>query len=270
MSPLYAGAPGRVLLAFAPPEVLDEVLAQDLLRITDRTPTEAELRASLGGIVMTGLAISEGELIDGLRGDGRAGLPRGRDRRGDRGPRAGLPLRRGVADASQPAGSSRPRPGRSTRRWRRTGTSRLVLLSRICGRPSSHSVVIRAGCSLCCTDMSHRSPSPFDRLAPVSDRYATLPVADAFTWDACAAEVEPGEWYMVAFRSVRRAGVDEERLTAHDDWAHAEAMEAAGLRPLLQGPDPGRRPLHVVLPVGQPGRGTRRGRPAGPHARRRP
>jgi IclR family acetate operon transcriptional repressor len=65
MSPLYAGAPGRVLLAFAPSEVLDEVLAQDLLRITDRTPTEFELRASLGGIVMSGMAISESELIDG-------------------------------------------------------------------------------------------------------------------------------------------------------------------------------------------------------------
>ncbi len=55
MSPLYAGAPGRVLLAFAPTEVLDEVLAQELLRITADTPTEAELRAGLGGIVMTGL-----------------------------------------------------------------------------------------------------------------------------------------------------------------------------------------------------------------------
>jgi IclR family acetate operon transcriptional repressor len=65
MSPLYAGAPGRVLLAFAPTEVLDEVLAQDLLRITDNTPTEDVLRASLGGIVMTGLAQSESELIDG-------------------------------------------------------------------------------------------------------------------------------------------------------------------------------------------------------------
>ncbi|MFL5651569.1 MAG: IclR family transcriptional regulator, partial [Chloroflexota bacterium] len=57
MSPLYAGALGRVLLAFAPPEVLDEVLAQDLVRITDRTPTETELRATLGGIVMTGMAV---------------------------------------------------------------------------------------------------------------------------------------------------------------------------------------------------------------------
>lgn len=65
MSPLYAGAPGRVLLAFAPAEVLDEVLAQDLVRITDATPTEDELRDGLGGIVMTGMATSEGELIEG-------------------------------------------------------------------------------------------------------------------------------------------------------------------------------------------------------------
>ncbi len=65
MSPLYAGAPGRVLLAFAPPEVLDEVLAQDLQRITENTPTEEALHAGLGGIVLSGLAVSEGEFIDG-------------------------------------------------------------------------------------------------------------------------------------------------------------------------------------------------------------
>ena len=65
MSPLHAGAPGRVLLAFAPPEVLDEVLAQDLLRITEVTPTETEVRATLGAIVLTGMATSEGELIEG-------------------------------------------------------------------------------------------------------------------------------------------------------------------------------------------------------------
>jgi DNA-binding IclR family transcriptional regulator len=58
MSPLYAGAPGLVLLAFAPPEVLDEVLAQDLMRIT-------EVRVGLGAIVLTGMATSEGELIEG-------------------------------------------------------------------------------------------------------------------------------------------------------------------------------------------------------------
>lgn len=81
MSPLYAGAPGRALLAFAPPEILDEVLGQDLLRLTDKTPTEADLRASLGTIVMTGMAVSEGELFTGsvsmaapvFRHDGIAG-----------------------------------------------------------------------------------------------------------------------------------------------------------------------------------------------------
>ena len=65
MSPLYAGALGRVLLAFAPPEVLDEVLAQDLVRITDATPTEVDLRDGLSAAVMTGLVVSESELIEG-------------------------------------------------------------------------------------------------------------------------------------------------------------------------------------------------------------
>jgi DNA-binding IclR family transcriptional regulator len=65
MAPLYAGAPGRMLLAFAPTEVLDEVLAEGLLPLTDGTPTEVGLRESLGRIVMTGMATSEGELIDG-------------------------------------------------------------------------------------------------------------------------------------------------------------------------------------------------------------
>ena len=65
LSPLHAGALGRLLLAFAPPEVLDGVLAQDLDRITGDTATESELRAALGEIVMTGTATSENELIEG-------------------------------------------------------------------------------------------------------------------------------------------------------------------------------------------------------------
>ena len=63
-----------------------------------------------------------------------------------------------------------------------------------------------------------------------------LPVADAFTWGACEAEVQPGEWYMVAFRSTRRPDVDEARLTSHDDWAHAEAMDAPGFVHYFRGP----------------------------------
>ena len=61
-------------------------------------------------------------------------------------------------------------------------------------------------------------------------------MADAFTWDACGDRVKTGEWYMVAFRSVRRAGVDEERLTAYDDWAHHEAMKAPGFVHYYKGP----------------------------------
>ncbi len=70
--------------------------------------------------------------------------------------------------------------------------------------------------------------SSFERLAQVSDRYAALPVTQAFTWEACIEDVSPGEWYMVAFRSVRRSGSDEARLTAYDDWAHTEAAGAPG------------------------------------------
>jgi hypothetical protein len=84
--------------------------------------------------------------------------------------------------------------------------------------------------------MNQPSVPCFDRLVPVSDRYASLPVSEAFTWAACEGEVGPGEWYMVAFRSTRRPGVDEARLTAYDDWAHAEAMHAPGFVHYFKGP----------------------------------
>jgi hypothetical protein len=84
--------------------------------------------------------------------------------------------------------------------------------------------------------MTHGTRPNFDHLAPASDRYASLSVADAFTWEACAPAVEPGEWYMVAFRSKRRADADEARLTAYDDWAHAEAMDAPGFVHYFKGP----------------------------------
>jgi hypothetical protein len=84
--------------------------------------------------------------------------------------------------------------------------------------------------------MPRQAQPNFDRLVPVSDRYAMLSVGDAFTWEACVEDVDPGEWYMVAFRSIRRADADEIRLSAHDDWAHAEAMDASGFVHYLKGP----------------------------------
>lgn len=84
--------------------------------------------------------------------------------------------------------------------------------------------------------MGRPSRPCFDRLQPVSDRYAVLPVGEAYTWSACEERVGPGEWYMVAFRSIRRADVDESRLTEYDDWAHAEAMAAPGFVHYFKGP----------------------------------
>jgi hypothetical protein len=73
-------------------------------------------------------------------------------------------------------------------------------------------------------------------LAPVSERYATLPIAEAFNWQQAAGELGDGEWYLVAFRSVRRADADEERLARYDDAAHLEAAAAPGFLHYFKGP----------------------------------
>ncbi len=65
MTPLHAGAPGRVLLAYAPSEVVDEVLASGIQAVTPATPDEAALRDGLAAIRRTGHAVSDGELIPG-------------------------------------------------------------------------------------------------------------------------------------------------------------------------------------------------------------
>jgi hypothetical protein len=81
----------------------------------------------------------------------------------------------------------------------------------------------------------------FDRLVPVSEEYATLPVGRAFTWDACADSAIEGEWYLVAFRSVQRVDADQEYLREMDDAAHAEAAGAPGFVHYFKGPANGRR-----------------------------
>jgi hypothetical protein len=73
-------------------------------------------------------------------------------------------------------------------------------------------------------------------LAPVSDAYATLPVAEAFNWAEGAADLGVGEWYLVAFRSVRAANADEARLDAYDEAAHQEAAGSPGFVHYLKGP----------------------------------
>jgi hypothetical protein len=76
----------------------------------------------------------------------------------------------------------------------------------------------------------------FDTLAPVSETYATLPVAAAFDWSDVAAQLGEGEWYLVVFRSIRRIEADERRLAEYDDRAHHEAQSAPGFVHYFKGP----------------------------------
>jgi hypothetical protein len=77
------------------------------------------------------------------------------------------------------------------------------------------------------------------RLAPVSEAYATLPVRDAFNWQEASAELGDGEWYLVAFRSIRRSDADEERLALFDELAHQEAATSPGFVHYFKGPQTG-------------------------------
>ncbi len=79
----------------------------------------------------------------------------------------------------------------------------------------------------------------FAGLAPVSDGYATLPVGEAFDWSAVRDSIGTGEWYMVAFRSIRRPGADEVRLCEYDERAHLEASRSPGYLHYFKGPTAG-------------------------------
>lgn len=80
---------------------------------------------------------------------------------------------------------------------------------------------------------------PLRRLVPVSEGYAALPVSEAFNWDHADAGLGAGPWYLVAFRSVRSPGADEERLAHFDDLAHHEAEGAPGFIHYFKGPAAG-------------------------------
>ena len=73
-------------------------------------------------------------------------------------------------------------------------------------------------------------------LEPVNEAYASLPIADAFNWQDASQALGDGEWYLVAFRSIRRADADEIRLNTYDDLAHHEAAAAPGFVHYFKGP----------------------------------
>lgn len=73
-------------------------------------------------------------------------------------------------------------------------------------------------------------------LRPVSEAYASLSIEDAFNWEHGGRPLGDGEWYLVAFRSIRRPGADEELLNAYDEMAHQEAAGAPGFVHYFKGP----------------------------------
>ena len=67
----------------------------------------------------------------------------------------------------------------------------------------------------------------FQSLAPITAKYATLPIMQGFNWQECAAHLDPGEWYMIVFRSIRREAIDDLTLEMHDYGAYIEAQRRA-------------------------------------------
>ena len=73
-------------------------------------------------------------------------------------------------------------------------------------------------------------------LAPIAADYASRPIAEAFNWPEAATDLGDGEWYLVAFRSIRKANADEARLNEFDERAHLEASAAPGFVHYFKGP----------------------------------
>jgi hypothetical protein len=104
----------------------------------------------------------------------------------------------------------------------------------------------------------------FDGLVPLDEAYASRPLADAFDWTAVASELAPGhDWYLVAFRSTRRADADEDRLTEFDERAHVEAASSPGFVHYFRGPTSSDRTcLSFCLWDGRPQARSAAARPA--------
>ena len=76
----------------------------------------------------------------------------------------------------------------------------------------------------------------FARLRPTAADYAGQPIENVVNWSDMAEPATSGEWYLVVFRSIRRADADERVLTEHDERAHREAEASEGFVHYFKGP----------------------------------
>ncbi|KAG0175547.1 hypothetical protein DFQ28_008872 [Apophysomyces sp. BC1034] len=70
------------------------------------------------------------------------------------------------------------------------------------------------------------------QLHEITDDYTHVPVPEAFNWNEVAALLGPdweGDWFIVAFRSVRKASANSQLLYEADAKAQREAAHSGGL-----------------------------------------
>jgi hypothetical protein len=72
-------------------------------------------------------------------------------------------------------------------------------------------------------------------ISPIYPDYETRPIQDGFSWASSLAGCAFERFYLVVFRSVRRASADLDLLREHDDRAYAEALESGGLLRYFKG-----------------------------------
>ncbi|CAG8508462.1 9957_t:CDS:2 [Dentiscutata heterogama] len=80
-------------------------------------------------------------------------------------------------------------------------------------------------------DANEEFSRQLEKLRAISPNYATESLETSFNWDELAADIKDveGEWYLVAFRSIRRADADNKLLYEADAKAHNEAILHGGL-----------------------------------------
>lgn len=84
-------------------------------------------------------------------------------------------------------------------------------------------------------DETTRERAAYGTLRPITPEYPTLPIAEGFNWEEAISGLEAGSWYLVVFRSLRKAAADVAVLTEYDERAHREALGGAGLLFYFQG-----------------------------------
>ncbi|CAG8514466.1 33240_t:CDS:2 [Racocetra persica] len=80
-------------------------------------------------------------------------------------------------------------------------------------------------------DVNEEFSRQLEKLKAIKPNYATESIETSFNWDEIAASIKDveGEWYAVAFRSIRRVDADNKLLYEADAKAYNEAMLHGGL-----------------------------------------